>query len=538
MMKMKEISIEYPFQDNSIKEVSNEGSLQFIMKFKLPFNKQQPPSIKEAPKENLVRVAHTTEHFIQSIKNATNDPADLIIKSLPPNLTLIYIDNLIDDQSLNNDIIACLQNKPHETPEDIVMALSIAEVSQASLLKETVASMVNGSVVIHVDGSSQVILANIASRESRALSAPENESQVIGTQVGFNESLSTNISLIRRYIVSPNLCNEKIKVGTRTNTSVSLLYMHGIANDQMVQTLRQRITDLTIDELLDSAVLAEMIDDNSLSVFPQMLLTERPDRFCDAVLDGKVGVLVDGSSMAIIGPQAFTEFFQSQEDQNLRWQIATFLRLLRLTAFFLSVYLTPFYVAALTFHYEVIPQAFLVPLSESRALVPFPPIFEALLLEIIIELLREAGARLPTKIGQTIGIVGGIVIGTAAVQAGITSNILLIIIALSALASFTSPSYMMGNVVRLIRFPIIILAGFWGFYGIMLAFCFILIHLLRQTSLGAPYMSPFYPPRLKEMRDSIIRMPIPLTAKRPALTRPKDDYKFEPEPVKYGKKLN
>ncbi|WCH49865.1 spore germination protein [Lysinibacillus sp. OF-1] len=502
------------------------------MKFKLPFNKQQPPSIKEAPKENLVRVAHTTEHFIQSIKNATNDPADLIIKSLPPKLTLIYIDNLIDDQSLNNDIIACLQNKPHETPEDIVMALSIAEVSQASLLKETVASMVNGSVVIHVDGSSQVILANIASRESRALSAPENESQVIGTQVGFNESLSTNISLIRRYIVSPNLCNEKIKVGTRTNTSVSLLYMHGIANDQMVQTLRQRITDLTIDELLDSAVLAEMIDDNSLSVFPQMLLTERPDRFCDAVLDGKVGVLVDGSSMAIIGPQAFTEFFQSQEDQNLRWQIATFLRLLRLTAFFLSVYLTPFYVAALTFHYEVIPQAFLVPLSESRALVPFPPIFEALLLEIIIELLREAGARLPTKIGQTIGIVGGIVIGTAAVQAGITSNILLIIIALSALASFTSPSYMMGNVVRLIRFPIIILAGFWGFYGIMLAFCFILIHLLRQTSLGAPYMSPFYPPRLKEMRDSIIRMPIPLTAKRPALTRPKDDYKFEPEPVK------
>lgn len=532
MMKMKEISIEYPFQDNSIKEVSNEGSLQFIMKFKLPFNKQQPPSIKEAPKENLVRVAHTTEHFIQSIKNATNDPADLIIKSLPPNLTLIYIDNLIDDQSLNNDIIACLQNKPHETPEDIVMALSIAEVSQASLLKETVASMVNGSVVIHVDGSSQVILANIASRESRALSAPENESQVIGTQVGFNESLSTNISLIRRYIVSPNLCNEKIKVGTRTNTSVSLLYMHGIANDQMIQTLRQRITDLTIDELLDSAVLAEMIDDNSLSVFPQMLLTERPDRFCDAVLDGKVGVLVDGSSMAIIGPQAFTEFFQSQEDQNLRWQIATFLRLLRLTAFFLSVYLTPFYVAALTFHYEVIPQAFLVPLSESRALVPFPPIFEALLLEIIIELLREAGARLPTKIGQTIGIVGGIVIGTAAVQAGITSNILLIIIALSALASFTSPSYMMGNVIRLIRFPIIILAGFWGFYGIMLAFCFILIHLLRQTSLGAPYMSPFYPPRLKEMRDSIIRMPIPLTAKRPALTRPKDDYKFEPEPVK------
>ncbi len=530
--KLAEKSIESPFKAYSINEVNHEGSLLFKMKFKLPFNKKQPPPTKEAPKENLVRVAQATDHFIQSIKTATNNPADLIIKSIPPNLTLIYIENLVDNQTLNNDIIAILQNHPYEKPEDIEISLSVPEVNETSLLRETVKSMVNGSVLIHVDGYSNVLLVDIATRESRALSAPENESQVIGTQVGFNESLATNISLIRRYIVSPELCNEKLKIGRRTNTSVSILYMSGIASDQMVNTLRQRISDLDIDQLLDSAVLAEMIDDNSLSVFPQMLMTERPDRLCDALLDGKVGVLVDGSSMAIVCPQAFTEFFQSQEDQNLRWQIATFLRLLRLAAFFISVYLTPFYVAAVTFHYEVIPQAFLVPLSESRALVPFPPIFEALLLEFIIELLREAGARLPTKIGQTIGIVGGIVIGTAAVQAGITSNILLIIIALSALASFTSPSYMMGNVIRLIRFPIIILAGFWGFYGIMLAFCFILIHLIRQTSLGAPYMSPFYPPRMKEIRDSIIRMPVPLTAKRPALTRPKDENKFEPQPVK------
>ncbi len=530
--KLAEKSIESPFKAYSINEVNHEGSLLFKMKFKLPFNKKQPPPTKEAPKENLVRVAQVTDHFIQSIKTATNNPADLIIKSIPPNLTLIYIENLVDNQTLNNDIIAILQNNPYETPEDIEISLSVPEVNETSLLRETVKSMVNGSVLIHVDGYSKVLLVDIATRESRALSAPENESQVIGTQVGFNESLATNISLIRRYIVSPELCNEKLKIGRRTNTSVSILYMSGIASDQMVNTLRQRLLDLDIDQLLDSAVLAEMIDDNSLSVFPQMLMTERPDRLCDALLDGKVGVLVDGSSMAIVCPQAFTEFFQSQEDQNLRWQIATFVRLLRLAAFFISVYLTPFYVAAVTFHYEVIPQAFLVPLSESRALVPFPPIFEALLLEFIIELLREAGARLPTKIGQTIGIVGGIVIGTAAVQAGITSNILLIIIALSALASFTSPSYMMGNVIRLIRFPIIILAGFWGFYGIMLAYCFILIHLIRQTSLGAPYMSPFYPPRMKEIRDSIIRMPVPLTAKRPALTRPKDENKFDPEPVK------
>ena len=505
------------------------------MKFKLPFNKKQTPAVIETSRKDIGMLTPMKNDFVQLIKDATHNPADLIIKTIPPNLTIVYINNLVNDVTLNNHILSNLQNKPNDTPDIIKTTLSIPEINITTQLEVAIKSLVNGSVLIHLEGYSQVIMANIPKRESRNLSAPENESQVLGAQVGFNESLSTNISLIRRYIVSPDLCNEKFVVGKRTNIAVALLYINGIANDQMVNTLRQRITDLDIDALLDSAVLAEMIDDNSMSVFPQMLLTERPDRFCDGLLNGKLGIVVDGSSMAIVCPQSFIEFFQSREDQNLRWQIATFARLLRFTAILLSVFLTPIYVGTLTFHYEVIPQAFLVPLSESRALVPFPPIFEALLLEFIIELLKEAGARLPTKIGQTIGIVGGIVIGTAAVQAGITSNILLIFVALSALASFTTPSYMMGNVIRLIRFPIIILAGFWGFYGIMLAFCFILIHLLRQSSLGAPYLSPFYPPRLKDMADSIIRLPLPLTSKRPDVTRPTDQDKFNAEPVKPDK---
>lgn len=504
------------------------------MKYKLSFNKKKTPIEKETTNKetNFGTLSTLSDDFIQSVKKATHTPADLVVTSIPPNLTIIYIKNLVKDETLNNNIVSVLQNGTHDTPESVQNALSITDIQSSSQLEETVSSLINGLVVIHVDGHGQVILANIPTRESRSLSAPENESQVIGTQVGFNESLSTNISLIRRYIVSPDLCNEEYKIGKRTNTTISILYMDGIASEQMLNTLRQRITSLNIDALIDSAVLAEMIDDNSLSPFPQMLLTERPDRFCDGLLNGKLGVVVDGSSMAVLCPQSFIEFFHSREDQNLRWQIATFVRLLRFSAILLSVFLTPMYVGAVTYHYEVIPQALLVPLSESRALVPFPPVLEALLLELIIELLREAGARLPTKIGQTIGIVGGIVIGTAAVDAGITSNILLIFVALSALASFTTPSYMMGNVVRLVRFPIIILAGFWGFYGIMLAFSFILIHLLRQTSLGAPYFAPFYPPRLKDMRDSIIRVPLPFIAKRTSLTRPENKDKFDPEPVK------
>lgn len=503
------------------------------MKFNKPFKrKKKQPAETDAPRKDVGILSPLRKDFIQSIKDATHNPSDLLIKFISPNLTLIYLDNLVNDTTLNDHIISNLQGKPVDTPDTIKESLSIPEVNILSRLSLVIKSIINGSVVIHVEGFSSVIEASIPKLESRSLSTPENESQVIGAQVGFNESLITNISLIRRYITSPDFCNEKIIVGKRSNNSVALLYMHGLADEQMVNTLRQRITNLNVDALIDSAILSEMIDDNSLSPFPQMLLTERPDRFCAGLLNGKLGVIVEGSSMAIVCPMSFIEFFQSQEDQNLRWLIASFTRLLRFTAILLSIFLTPIYVGALTFHYEVIPQAFLVPLSESRALVPFPPVFEALLLEFIIELLREAGARLPTKIGQTIGIVGGIVIGTAAVQAGITSNILLIFVALSALASFTTPSYMMGNVIRLIRFPIIILAGYWGFYGIMLAFCFILIHLLRQSSLGTPYLFPFYPPRLKSMTDSIIRLPFPFTSKRSELTRPKDQEKYNAEPVK------
>jgi len=479
--------------------------------------------------ENMIPSSKDT--FIQEIKDASNNPADMIVKSIPPNLTLIYIDSLVDSATLNEHVLSGIVNKKIESPKQLPSLLSIAEVKYVTQLDKAILAIFNGAVILHVDGYPQVVEATITAKNSRGLQAPENESQVIGSQVGFNESLSTNESLIRRYIKTSDLCNEKFTVGKRTNTTVTLFYLKDIASEEMVNTLRQRITNLEVDALIDSAVLAEMIDDNSLSIFPQMLLTERPDRFCDSLLNGKMGIVVDGSSMTIICPQSFIEFFQSREDQNLRWPIATFVRLLRFGAVFLSVYFTPVYVAALTFHYEVIPQSLLVPLSESRALVPFPPIIEALLLEFIIELLREAGARLPTKVGQTIGIVGGIVIGTAAVQAGITSNILIIIVALSALASFTTPSYMMGNVIRILRFPLIILAGFWGFYGIMLGFCFLLIHLIRQSSLGSPYTAPFYPPRVSDWRDSLIRLPLPLTYKRPSLAKPDDSTKYEPEPI-------
>lgn len=478
--------------------------------------KQSTPSTSEVnPQTNEQQpISDSTEVFIKDVKEQIHSPADLVVRYVTDSITILYIDNLIKEDILNGKILPTLQNMQEITPNSIHSQLPLPQVNVADQLNQSIETMLTGAVVIHVAGHALVTLVLIPARESRGLSAPENESQVIGSQVGFNESLSTNISLIRRYILSKNLSNERLKVGKQTNTALSIIYIAGVASEQNVNTVRQRIQTLDIEDLIDSAELAELIDDSSLSIFPQMLLTERPDRFCDGLLGGKIGILVDGSSMGILCPYSFIEFFQSREDKNLRWPIATFVRWLRFAAIFISIFFTPLYVASLTFHYEVIPQPLLVPLSESRAKVPFPPILEALFLELIMELLREAGARLPTKIGQTIGIVGGIVLGTAAVEAGITSNILIIIVALCALSSFITPSYMMGNVIRLLRFPIIIVAGFWGYYGIMLALCILLIHLLRQTSLGAPYMAPFYPPRLKDLGDSLVRLPYPFIIRK------------------------
>jgi hypothetical protein len=447
-------------------------------------------------------------------------------------ITLFYLHTLIDMNLLHKDIIEQVKNQSFQSIEKIMGQISVGIMDKTNQMDRVIQSAIGGHVIIHLEGEAQVIFARIASNTGRTLSAAMNEAQVIGPQIAFNESLSTNLSLIRKYITDPNLCIENIKVGSRTTTAVSIIHIHGIANQQMVSILRERIKKINIDGIIDSSVLLQLIEDNSLSIFPQMVLTERPDRICSWLLMGKLVVLVDGSPHAIACPQSFLEFFQSMEDININWQVATFLRLLRMFSLFLSVFFTAFYVAALTFHYEVIPQTFLIPLSESRARVPFPPIMEALLMEFIIELLREAGARLPTKVGQTMGIVGGIVIGTAAVDAGFTSNILIIIVALGALASFTTPNYSMGNIVRVLRFPIIILAGFWGFYGIMFGFCFILIHLLRQSSLGTPVLTPFYPPRLADWKGSIIRLPFNFTSNRPKQTRPEDVDKFDPSDAK------
>lgn len=299
-----------------------------------------------------------------------------------------------------------------------------------------------------------------------------------------------------------------------------------------MDTVTQRLQDIEFDHLVDSSFITQMIADNSNSPFPQLLDTERPDRVVSNLAEGKIAILVDGSPHALTCPTTVVEFFGASDDYYLTWHLASVFRLIRLFAVIFSVLSTPLYVAVLTYHFEMIPPELMATIVSSRSDIPFPPILEVIILELTIELLREAGARLPTKIGQTIGIVGGIVIGTAAVDAGLTSNVLLIIVALSALASFTTPVYQIGNTIRLIRFPFLMGAQLWGLVGVSMCMVFYIGHLIKLQSIGRPFFEPLYPLRFKDLKDAFIRLPFPKQVERPVLMRSEDPVRMNKDRVK------
>jgi hypothetical protein len=284
--------------------------------------------------------------------------------------------------------------------------------------------------------------------------------------------------------------------------------------------------------------LDQLIADNSLTPFPLFTTTERRDRVIYALITGQVAVISEGSPSFITGPSTLFDFFVSPEDYYLPWALGSFFRLIRIFGVIFSLFASALYVALMTFHYEVIPKELLGKLISSRQNVPFPPFVEAIFLETTIEFLREAGARLPNRIGQTLGIVGGIILGQAAVEAALTSNVLIIIVSLSALASFVTPIYKMSNAIRFLRFPIIILAAIWGAFGIAIGLCFLLVHLSRLKSLGSPYMAPFYPMRFRDLKDSLIRASYQQTDKRPSYLRPLSFIRYKPGRVQHTNQLD
>ncbi|WP_342437046.1 spore germination protein [Paenibacillus sp. FSL L8-0436] len=454
--------------------------------------------------QNTLTLGHILKEFDQC--------ADLIHRTFPEIQTdIVYFPAIVDNALFIKEILEPFSRIQLKEAEQLFTQSQFLQVTDS---KAAVIGILEGCVAVsHRDS---IYLLNAYKPEARNVQQSETETIIAGPHDAFVESAFTNLSLIRSRIKSSHLKIRKYSVGEVSKTSVYVLYIQDIANLAFVEDLERRIQGIETDAINDGGTLTQFIEDRPNSVFPQFLTTERPDVAVSKLAAGRIITIIDNSPTVISAPAAFFEFFSSPDDYYQRWTLGTALRLLRLLALIITITFTSMYVSVTTFHYEMIPEALLRTLAESRSKVPFPPVYEALLMEIMIELLREAGARLPTKIGQTIGIVGGIVIGQAAVQAGLTSNVLIIAVASSAIASFVIPSYMMSASIRLIRFGIIILAGIWGNMGLVMGIALIVIHLSSLTSLGSSYMIPIAPMKSGDWKDVFIRAPFSMLRTRPS----------------------
>lgn len=468
-----------------------------LLKYKLVRTTKVEQFIKKPNKNNQAK------QTIETLKKNTRKIDDVLFRKIPTNegiVTVIYSSSLVEKMTLQSMVFIPLANHINQIHQ-------VAEVIDPSDLKVVTAKLDSGQTLLYFHRTNTILTIDTYSAPTRAITNTETESTVIGPQDAFSESLETNISLVRRRIQNPLLKNENLTVGTEANIKISIMYMEESVNEENLETLRKRINKIHYPIFTDISVLKQLIEDNPLSPFPQYYMSVRPDSISRYLIDGRIVVFMDNSQAAIVCPTSFFEMFVSVEDYYNRWTTASLLRMLRFFGFFLTIMITPMYISALTFHPEVLPYELLLNLQESRSKVPFPPLFEVLFIELIIEVLREAGSRMPAKVGQTIGIVGGIVIGTAAVEAGLISNILVVLVATSALLSFLPPIFLMSNTSRFIRYFFILSAGLFGLFGQMLAFAWLIAHLQSLKSLGTPYLAPIIPRKASDLLDSIIRFP-------------------------------
>ena len=367
------------------------------------------------------------------------------------------------------------------------------DVKQTKEFSDLISGVNSGNCALFIDTLDIGFDIDVKGFQQRSISTPTNELVIKGPQEAFVENIRTNTSLLRRTINNENLIIENIDVGNLSKTKCGVCYLKDIANSSLVAEVKYRLNNLEIDSLISSGQLEQLIEKSNSFGIPQILSTERPDKCSKSLYDGKVIILINGNPYALILPSTFVDFISSPEDTNLKPQFANSLKFIRLFAMFITLLLPSLWIAITNFHQELIPTELLFSIVASRENVPFPVIFEVLLMEISFELIRESSLRVPSPVGSTIGIVGALVLGDAAVSAGIVSPILIIVIAITGIASFAIPDFSFGFHIRIMRFAFILFAFIAGFLGIgLLIFVYITI-LCSLKSFGVPYMVPFAP---------------------------------------------
>ncbi|WP_251032598.1 spore germination protein [Mesobacillus foraminis] len=529
------------------------------------FKKKKPIKIKskkehDTPEEGakVVRpIGDSLPDNLELIKQKTGKSTDVVISQFilqtqpEHKAAVIFVEGIADSKMINDFLLESMLNHqtvlekvPTSDPIEFLSqkVLALAGVKKMTDWDELFLALMSGDTIILVDGSSTALSASTRGGKQRSVEEPGSQVTVRGPRDGFTESIRTNTALVRRRIQNPDLWVETMKIGNVTKTDVSIMYIKGIAKEEIVGEVRKRLKNIKIDSILESGYIEQLIEDQALTTFPTLYHTERPDIVAGNVLEGRVAIFVNGTPFVLIAPAVFIQFFQSVEDYYGRADIGTALRFLRLLIFFISIIAPATYIAGTTFHQEMIPTQLLIAIAAQRETVPFPAYIEALVMEVAFEILREAGVRMPRAVGSAISIVGALVIGQAAVQAGIVSPAMVIVVAITAIANFATPSFPIAISSRLIRFIFMVAAATFGFYGIMLGILILVIHLCSLRSFGIPYLSPLAPVIPANLGDTIVRLPLWAQKKRPVLTTQGDDLRVgenqKPNPPKNRDMIN
>jgi spore germination protein KA len=479
--------------------------------------------------EHRISAEKLTRDFdcdVKRLRQLLGESNDLIFREIniyrKRRALLLYVDGLVSTEIIDEHILRSLMHPPNFSPleqDDVqqlkLNVLPIGEAKETTYYKDVIKAVLAGDTALLLEGCNSALLLNTKGWEMRSVQEPSTESNVRGPRDAFSETLRVNTALIRRRLKDPDLRVKNISVGTRSRTDVALIYIEGVADASVVEEVERRIKRIEIDGVLESGYIEQFIEDDHWTPFPLIQNTERPDKSVANLLEGKVVIVVDGTPFVLIVPAVLSQFYHSPEDYYERFLIATLLRFIRALSMTISLLLPSLYIAFSSFHPEMIPSKLMIAMAAGRATVPFPSVVEALAMEISIEILREASVRLPGPIGSTIGIVGALIVGEAAVSAGIVSPIMVIVVALTTIGSFAAPSYNAAIALRMLRFPMMLLAAALGLYGIMLFMILIIVHLCSLKSFGVPYLSPFTPRNLLAIGDSMIRIPLFLMKKRP-----------------------
>lgn len=444
-------------------------------------------------------------------------------------LFLVYIDNIVDGEAIQEYIMTNVMLRSEEEGTQgrleslMEKSIAIGELGKLETLEEVCDAVLLGDTAILMDGDSFALQASTKKFPSRGVNRAETEVVVQGPKDAFTEVMATNIVLTRRRIRDTRLKVKRKKAGKRSKTDIGLLYMEDLVRPETLRKVEEQLDQLDLDHLPDSGYAEQLLEKRQYSPFPQLQLTERPDKTASALLEGRIALLLDNTPYAILLPATLNLFFQAAEDYYDRWEIMSFLRLLRYGAAILAVLLPGVYVAFSVYHPQLLPTALALKVAASRSAIPFSVIGEVISMELAFELLREAGIRLPSPVSSTIGIVGGIIIGSAAVEAGLVSPAIVIVAALTGISSFVIPNVSIVSALRISKYLVLFLASFFGLLGVWIGCLLLLAHLSSLTSYGIPYLYPFCSSSVNEdvdWEDSIFRLPLSKMKRRPIFTRP------------------